>query len=170
VGPGRDESRALERGGYLLVGDRAVRALAEAEELEPPVADGREIPEHGREAARERHERAKVCRVRREIVASEVARHRAVGASDGVADRPLLQTEPVVRDESSTALAEAHVCREGTDGRCPDCPDRRPYERPAVDPARVPHLRRSLRRRLEPGRRGFAQAVGLARSLTPSAE
>src|SRR6201999_1454096 len=76
VATGGDHARAVEGGADLLVGDRAVGPLVEAEDLEAAVADGREISEDRREATGQRHERPEVAWVVREVTAAQVALYR----------------------------------------------------------------------------------------------
>jgi hypothetical protein len=105
VRAGGDHAGTVERRLDLLVGDRAVGALVEAEELEPAVADRGEVAEDRREPAGQRLERADVGRIVGEARAAEVAGGRAVEPRDRVAHRPLLQPDPVARHEPSAAVA-----------------------------------------------------------------
>jgi hypothetical protein len=107
VAAGRDEARVVERPAELLRGDRAIGALGEIEELEDPVAVGREVLEDRGDAAGQGRQRAEIRRVLRDVAAAEVAADRAVLARGGVPERPLLDAEPLARDQAVAVVVVA---------------------------------------------------------------
>ena len=100
VRAGGREPRVVERGADLRDRDRAVRPLAELEELDSPVPDGREVLEHRGKAAGQRHERTEVSRVLGKGRPAQETGHRAVQPRDRVTDRELLDARLAGRDEA----------------------------------------------------------------------